>query len=42
MGFPIKDNLISYYSDTDKYFVLVGKEPLDPSCVIPQEDVAYN
>ena len=28
MGFPVKDNLISYYSITDKLFVFVGKEPL--------------
>jgi hypothetical protein len=28
MGFPVKDNLISYYSITDQVFVFVGKEPI--------------
>ena len=39
MGFPVKDNLISYYSITDKLFVFVGKEPLQDNVIIPSDDV---
>lgn len=28
MGFPVKDNLISYFSMTERLFVFVGKEPI--------------
>lgn len=35
MGFPVKDNLISYYSILEKVFVFVGKDPLSSNIVIP-------
>jgi len=42
MGFPVKDNLISYYSFNDNVFVYAGKEPLPPQTMIPVEDIDFN
>ena len=42
MGFPIKDNLISYFSNNEHLFVFVGKEPLPDEFVIPAEDIDPN
>jgi hypothetical protein len=42
MGFPIKDNLISYYSITDRALVFVGREPIAESSTIPREDIDFN
>ena len=42
MGFPVKDNLISYYSIRDEVFVFVGKDPLMDSIVIPHDDIDYS
>ncbi len=39
MGFPVKDNLISYYSITDKLFVFAGREPLGEEVTIPSDDI---
>ena len=39
MGFPVKDNLISYYSITDKVFVFAGREPLGEDVTIPSDDI---
>lgn len=42
MGFPVKDNLISYYSILEKVFVFVGKDPLASNIVIPHDDIDYS
>lgn len=42
MGFPVKDNLISYYSILEKVFVFVGKDPLQNNVVIPHDDIDYS
>lgn len=42
MGFPVKENLISYYSILEKVFVFVGKDPLMGNIVIPHDDIDYN
>jgi hypothetical protein len=42
MGFPVKDNLISYYSMNERLFVFVGKEPLADDFSIPSEDIDPN
>lgn len=42
MGFPVKDNLISYYSISEKLYVFVGKEPLAEDVTIPSDDFDAN
>ena len=42
MGFPVKENLISYYSILEKVFVFVGKDPLMDNIVIPHDDIDYS
>jgi len=42
MGFPVKDNLISYYSFADNVFVYEGKEPLPTQTTIPIDDIDFN
>ena len=42
MGFPIKENLISYFSISEKAFVYVGKDPLPEEASIPLDDVDFN
>jgi hypothetical protein len=42
MGLPIKDNLISYYSITDRTFVFVGRESNLEAQTIPREDIDFN
>lgn len=39
MGFPIKDNLISYYSITERVFVYVGRDPIPEDHIIPADDI---
>lgn len=39
MGFPVRDNLISYYSLTDSVYVHTGKEPLPAYTTIPMDDI---
>ena len=42
MGFPVKENLISYYSIRDEVYVFVGKDPLAENIVIPHDDIDYS
>jgi hypothetical protein len=42
MGFPVKENLISYYSVFEKVFVFVGKDPLSHEITIPCDDIDFN
>jgi hypothetical protein len=39
MGFPVQDNLISYFSNNERLFVFVGKEPIGDAATIPWEDI---
>ena len=42
MGFPVKDNLISYYSINEKVFVFIGKDPLSSDIFIPCGDIDFS
>lgn len=42
MGFPVKDNLISYYSISERAFVFVGREPISETVTIPIDDIDPN
>ena len=42
MGFPIKGNIISYFSFVEKVFVFVGREPLTEEMTIPVEDMDFS
>ena len=42
MGIPVKDHLISYFSNNERLFVFVGKEPLSEDCTIPMDDIDAN
>lgn len=43
MGLSIKDNLISYYSMSDRTYVFIGKEQnINDSQTIPREDIDFN
>lgn len=42
MGFPVKDNLISYYSISERAFVFVGREPIADHVTIPIDDIDPN
>lgn len=39
MGFPVKDNLISYYSIRESLFVYIGREPIPENYTIPIDDI---
>lgn len=39
MGFPVKDNLISYFSACERVFVYAGRDPLQSDTTIPVEDI---
>ena len=41
MGFPVKDNLISYFSAFEKVFVFAGRDPLPAETTIPIEDIDF-
>ena len=42
MGFPVKDNLISYFSFCEKVFVFAGRDPLPPHTTIPADDIDFS
>ena len=41
MGFPVKDNLISYFSACEGVFVFAGRDPLPAQTTIPSEDIDF-
>ena len=41
MGFPVKDNLISYFSACEQVFVFAGRDPVPPETTIPSEDIDF-
>jgi hypothetical protein len=42
MGFPVKENLISYFSISENAFVFVGKDPIEEQHTIPSDDIVEN
>jgi len=42
IGYPIRGNIISYYSAYDQAFIYIAKDPVQEEITIPLEDIDFS